>query len=65
MAAIISAFFDAQRRLSYRKLLVWATGTVIFLATDKLEAEHWLYLSLVYMGADAISRLVSSRGANE
>lgn len=39
-------------KLSSRKLLVWGMATGLLL-NAKLDSEHWVWLSLVYIGSQS------------
>lgn len=53
----VGSLFDSQKRMSWRRLAVWATGTGIFLLTTKIGADHWLALSGIYIGGDALEKV--------
>jgi len=47
-----------QSKLVSRKLLVWLTSTVL-LGVGKLESEHWVWIALVYISAEAATNIVA------
>jgi hypothetical protein len=47
MTKMLSTFFDATSRISYRRLLCWSTGTGL-LMVGRIDAETWLMLSLIF-----------------
>ena len=58
----ICALFDAQgRRVSYRRFLVWLTGSV-FLFINLIDPTVWLTLSAAYIGGDSLEKIARGWG---
>ena len=53
----VLALLGSQERLSYRRLLVFATATCLLLA-QRLDAQTWLYVALAYLGVDAAEKML-------
>jgi len=52
-------FFSATSRISYRRLLCWATGTGLLLV-GRVDAEIWLYLSLAFIAGEAAPKMLGA-----
>ena len=53
----VLALLGSQERLSYRRLLVFGTGTAL-LCTHKLDEHTWLILSLTYLGTEIAEKVL-------
>jgi hypothetical protein len=51
-------------RYAGRKFLVFSTGTILYLLTDKLSAESWVILAGMYCGANVLIDFMPSIGAS-
>ena len=50
---MVQAFLDSKlSKFISRKFLVWLTSGGLLLA-DKISGEHWVYISMVYIGTQA------------
>ena len=45
-------------KLTSRKLLVWLSGLVFF-GFGRLESEHFVWISLVYIGSEGLADIVA------
>ena len=59
MKAMISALFDSQKRISWRRLAVLALGTGLLIA-GTLNPTQWLYLGLAYIAGDSAEKAMSA-----
>ncbi len=59
MKNLISALFDSQKRISWRRLAVLALGTGLLLA-GILDPTQWLYLGLAYIAGDSAEKAMAA-----
>jgi len=56
---MINAFFGSTNRISYRRLLAFATATGLLLA-DKLTSGDWVYVCVAFVAAEAGPKMMDS-----
>jgi hypothetical protein len=59
MKSLISALFDSQKRISWRRLTVLVLGTGLFIA-GTLDSTQWLYLGLAYIAGDSAEKAMAA-----
>ena len=59
MKNLISALFDSQKRISWRRLAVLALGTGLLIA-GILNSGQWLYLGLAYIAGDSDEKAMAA-----
>ena len=57
VTGILDTFFNAQSRISYRRLLVFTVGTAL-LCFGAIEGSEWCTLALVYVGSDSGAKAI-------
>ena len=62
LSKFVGGLFDSQKRISWRRLSVFFVTTGIFVLTDKLDAQQWVMVALVYIGGDAIEKFAARLG---
>jgi len=60
------AFIDKYlNKFVSRKFTVWLTATGL-LAFDKVDGDHWVYVSMIYIGTQAvIDAFIRWKGSNQ
>ena len=59
MMAKIKEWADRNlAKFASRKLIVWATATVLLLA-DKIDSEHWVWVAAAYMSVEGVADVIS------
>lgn len=56
---MFDALFGATGRISYRRLLAFATATGLLLA-DKLTSGDWVYVCVAFVAAEAGPKMMDS-----
>ena len=51
------------QKITSRKLLVFIVATICFFM-GKLDAEHWMYLSVCYIGAQTLADMIYTMKGN-
>jgi hypothetical protein len=51
--------FDPERKVSYRRLLAWATGTVL-LVTGYVSEMTWWQVTAIFMGMEVAGKGVAA-----
>jgi len=59
MKNLISALFDSQKRISWRRIAVLALGTGLLIA-GTLNSDQWLYLGLAYIAGDSAEKALAA-----
>jgi hypothetical protein len=55
----LSALFNSQNRISWRRLAVLGLGTGL-LAMGMLDSSQWLYLGLAYIAGDSAEKAMAA-----
>lgn len=63
---MVQAFLDSKlSKFISRKFTVWLTATGL-LMLDKVSGEHWVYVSMIYIGTQAaIDAFIRWKGSNK
>jgi hypothetical protein len=51
--------FDSTNRISYRRLLAFVAASG-FLFVDKLNADQWVMVACVFIGGEALPKMVQA-----
>ena len=63
MAAIFNSLFNKTERISYRRLLVFASACGLLLV-DKLTGDQWVYVAIAYIAGQAMPAAMKAIKAN-
>ena len=55
----LSGLFDAHERISYRRLMAFATATGL-LYVDKLDAESWVLVCVAFIAGEAAPKMAQA-----
>ena len=64
MTTFLRGLLDSQERISYRRLLVWASATAL-LACGHLDPWAWVAVAGLYIAGDSaerVARIAAGRG---
>jgi hypothetical protein len=51
---------DFIKRITSRRFIAWAVGTVLFVRLEKMEAIHWLILTGIYITNKFLDVIIES-----
>tara|TARA_R100001443_G_scaffold5092_1_gene13780 strand:+ start:284 stop:478 length:195 start_codon:yes stop_codon:yes gene_type:complete len=63
MSAIFNSLFNKTERISYRRLLVFASACGLLLV-DKLTGDQWVYVAIAYIAGQAMPAAMKAIKAN-
>ena len=63
MTAIFKSLFNKTERISYRRLLVFASACGLLLV-DKLTGDQWVYVAIAYIAGQAMPAAMKAIKAN-